>query len=125
MADILHDERFTHKGYLCSIKKLGFKPFPGSDAYPLLTMPWYCGYVQIPSNHPLYEIPYPNIEDDIDCHGGLTYSGMHKDGWWIGFDCNHCDDNIIKNGSSYVRNELIGIVDQLIILGVKSDVKDK
>lgn len=119
MPDCLNDERFEEKSYLCSIKKTGFKPNPAYDAYPLLTQPWYCGYVRVPAGHPLYLVKYGEIETIIDCHGGLTYSGLHTDGWWIGFDCNHCDDNIIAQNSNYVRNEIIGIVDQLIKLEVE------
>lgn len=32
----------------------------------------------------------------IDAHGGLTWAGSGPedgaDGWWFGFDCNHCND---------------------------------
>ncbi len=36
------------------------------------------------------------IELALDVHGGVTFSGQHKDRpldlWWFGFDCAHCDD---------------------------------
>lgn len=115
MPDLLHEERFIERGYECSIKKTGFKPSPAYDAYPFLTRPWYCGYVRIPENHPFYKIPYDESPVwNIDCHGGLTFSAMLKDGWWIGFDCNHCDDDIRVQDFDYTKNEIIGIVDQLI-----------
>lgn len=41
----------------------------------------------------------PCLASVIDVHGGVTYADAdcpgHPDdgaGWWIGFDCNHCDD---------------------------------
>lgn len=37
-----------------------------------------------------------SLDGIIEVHGGLTYSENYlfesKDGWWIGFDCGHCDD---------------------------------
>lgn len=35
---------------------------------------WYCGYVEVPKNHIYFKQHYVNITD-IECHGGLTYSG--------------------------------------------------
>lgn len=36
------------------------------------------------------------LDGIIDIHGGLTYSKEYLEncekGWWIGFDCAHCDD---------------------------------
>ncbi len=36
------------------------------------------------------------LDGVIDVHGGLTYSREYlaecENGWWIGFDCAHCDD---------------------------------
>lgn len=60
----------------------------------------WCGYVAIPPDHPLHRRSYGDIEDDINVHGGLTYSdachgdichvpapGEPDDVWWFGFDC--------------------------------------
>ena len=48
-------------------------------------MQWaYCGYVQLPGDHPYYDKHYDDI-DDIYVHGDLTYS---TDGLF-GFDCSH------------------------------------
>ena len=68
-----------------------------------------CGYVGVAEGHPLFQVDYNNTEN-IDCHGGLTYSDFCQDGtgeggichvpepgrpervWWFGFDCAHsCD----------------------------------
>lgn len=53
-----------------------------------------CAYVGIPSSHPLAGWEYDDL--NIDCHGGLTYSGssVHGDGstYWYGWDYNHSGD---------------------------------
>jgi hypothetical protein len=54
-----------------------------------------CGYVGVPKDHKYYEVDY-NAIDNIDCHGGLTFSGRFTDVdpelWFIGFDCAHAWD---------------------------------
>jgi len=63
-------------------------------------------YVRIPSKHQYYKKHCDDI--DIDCHGGLTFSGESPDiepcksGWWIGWDYAHYKDylgffTLIKN----------------------------
>lgn len=68
-----------------------------------------CGYVGVPSDHPLHGVHYDNV--DARVHGGLTFSagcqhspnqahgichlpspGEPDDVWWFGFDCAHADD---------------------------------
>lgn len=57
-----------------------------------------CGYVGIPKGHKFWGVGYEGHNEEVDdisdnVHGGLTYSGMDKDGWWyFGFDTNHADD---------------------------------
>lgn len=53
-----------------------------------------CGYVSIPKNHPFYGKKYWDIEDKIEVHGGLTFSGkLHSfDGFWFGWDYMHAGD---------------------------------
>lgn len=55
-----------------------------------------CGYVGVDKTHELYHVDYQAVED-LDCHGGLTYSGgpgypVKGDYWWFGFDCAHYGD---------------------------------
>lgn len=47
----------------------------------------------------------PRPDFVFSVHGGITYSSSKAgddyplktdDGWWYGFDCNHCDDGYIK-----------------------------
>ena len=52
-----------------------------------------CAYVEIKEH-----VDYSELEDEIDCHWGLTYSGNLKhilganDRWFIGWDYAHCED---------------------------------
>lgn len=81
---------WTHEGMPCRIVRI----FSGN----------LCGYVAIPSDHPLHGKDYSYIEGntDIRVHGGITYSndGIYnvyykqpddepKNVWWLGFDCSH------------------------------------
>jgi len=66
-----------------------------------------CGYVGVEATHPLHGVNYGDM-DDIEVHGGLTYSsacdGDEQTGichvpvqgrgevWWFGFDCAHAFD---------------------------------
>lgn len=70
-----------------------------------------CGYVGLPPGHPSHGVPYQKLEDTIDVHGGLTFSGSCQenapeghgichipepgrpdDVWWLGFDTAHAFD---------------------------------
>jgi hypothetical protein len=64
------------------------------------SMKHLCGYVGVPSDHPLFGAHYDAVpfDDDGYPHGGLTYADNHApnekpDGqWWFGFDCAHAGD---------------------------------
>jgi hypothetical protein len=77
---------------------------------------WYCGYVEVPKNHIYFEQHYDDI-NDIECHGGLTYSGYRfRDGaYYIGFDTNHIHSDLCNN-LAFVENECMNIIEQLIKL---------
>ena len=65
----------------------------------------------------------------LDIHGGITFGDKYLEGspvyqdehtWWIGFDCAHAgdktkswDDGVFRT-EEFVRDELHGLVDQLI-----------
>lgn len=82
-VDPIVENRFTYKGYPCVVI--------------FQTMFHRCGYVGLPKGHKYYGKDYGEI-NDIECHGGLTYSNDSlfgqddKDTWWIGFDCSHNRD---------------------------------
>jgi hypothetical protein len=67
---------------------------------------WGNGYVAVPPSHPLWGVDYNNVEQ-IDVHGGLTYSEMNDvpglfvafpeiptNYWVFGFDTKHWDDTL-------------------------------
>lgn len=59
-----------------------------------------CAYVQIPESSPLYKAKVDLLEDLINCHGGVTYTGdladglpgLEPGGFWIGWDYAHYGD---------------------------------
>jgi len=84
------------------------------------------GYVGVERNHELYGKDYEEIENDINVHGGLTYSGEaywtdDDDFWYFGFDTAHIYDYIpghypygIYRDMRYVYNECKKLLDQLV-----------
>jgi len=83
---------FVHAGYACLVTR---HPRHGH----------LCGYVGVDETHPLFGDPYQETPEEIDVHGGLTYSarcsgqvchvpapGMPEDVWWFGFDAAHGGD---------------------------------
>lgn len=66
-------------------------------------MGFFCGYVAVPSRHPLHGLHYDDVLlADVDVHGGLTFADYYSRlsdveepeprAWWFGFDCGHCWD---------------------------------
>lgn len=104
----------TYKGY--KYKVILYHP----DLNEAIRIIHYCGYVQIPEDHPYYKVvknhrsriaygqkmydAYDKL--DIDCHGGLTFSRYvnkrnrndfitkFEDGVWVGWDYAHAGDMI-------------------------------
>lgn len=118
-------ETFEYKGFKVVIKRMMYL---GGQLN---------GYVRIPKAHKFYGKSYSDdVVEDIECHGGLTFSGdLEDDGdWYIGFDTAHYQDympfmqmlythnqqDLIGYASetyrdiNYVRNECKKIVDQLL-----------
>ena len=103
---------WDYRGYSCRIRKVA-------------EMGHLCGYVQVPKGHPLYEMGYGDEPiDNLDVHGGITYSRMEDDRWWIGFDCAHAGDIVPAHpmlaiegatykDQEYVRAEISRLVQQL------------
>ena len=86
IVELEGDEKsFEYKGYKCHIRRVGI-PYSGH----------LCGYIEIPSDHELYEMGYDEIEDKyqglLPAHGGLTFSDFVDNKHWIGFDCAHYGD---------------------------------
>ncbi len=79
-----NEKDFTHAGLPCHIHRTqqGF----------------LCGYVGVPSSHPLYGVGLDILEEiplDI-VHGGVTWAGRahwkEDEFWYFGFDCGHYGD---------------------------------
>ena len=58
----------------------------------------------------------------FDVHGGITYSDKYPPGeptaigWWLGFDCGHCDDDPSIQDEAYVRAECESLAQQIAAL---------
>jgi hypothetical protein len=88
-----HRLEFKHKGLDCLLSR---NP----------KMFHWCGYVAVPKGHPLFGKHYNDL-DDIEVHGGLTFSsecegmvchvpkaGEDDEVWWFGWDAAHLYDLI-------------------------------
>lgn len=80
---------------------LGTGEYKGYKFYMLSLGTHPTAYVELPEGHRLYNkhYVYYNVYDDIDVHGGITYTADHLmlpnetlKGWFIGWDYNHYDD---------------------------------
>jgi len=68
----------------------------------------YCGYVEVPKDHPAHGLSYDEI--DVDVHGGLTYGQVSDNGTIFGFDCAHVGDFvpsivIFLGGKTWKKNK--------------------
>lgn len=108
----------------------------------------WCGYVAVPSGHPLHGRGF--LDDGVEAlrvHGGITYGeackgdtktgichvprpGEPDDVWWLGFDCGHFGDLVPQLAAtyaplgdtyrdlSYVRAETTHLAQQLAALAL-------
>lgn len=126
------------------IKEMEYKSVVNKPKkYEILCQAWYmgykvlivnyfthpCAYIGLPSNHKYDHVYYEDIPD-IDCHGGLTYSGddhqvvneLQNSGWFIGWDYAHFHDwcgTFPRLGDKVwttieIIKECTSVVDQLI-----------
>lgn len=105
-----------YKGFTFIVRRTGFYVPIDYKSLFLRDDYWFCGYVNIPENHPYYNKDYSQIDSGIDVHGGLTFSGRFYmfDGYWIGFDCNHYNDNHFIQNEDYTTKECKKLINQLI-----------
>lgn len=102
--DLLEFEVF---GFKCQVKR--------HDTFGHL-----CGYIEVGADHPWHALTYNDL-NDVDVHGGLTFSEKGK----FGFDCAHAGDLIPKlnhlannysgdiyKGMGFVVGELIKLAKQ-------------
>ncbi len=86
------------------------------------------GYVAVPKSHPWYGKKYSEVENLVDVHGGLTFSGQLREGmeliiftddklpdeyWAFGFDTMHAYDNLFNCDEDFCRSETIRLKEQL------------
>ena len=94
-------EDFNFKGFSCTVVKYGYHTNYARILWEGLESDfgsdWWCGYIRVLSKNKFYNKPYDDI--DINCHGGLTFSGKFhvKDSnnyqkFVIGFDYAHARD---------------------------------
>ena len=51
----------------------------------------WCGYVDIPIDHPMKQAKI--LDNNLDVHGGITYSrAIDENTYRLGFDCSHLGD---------------------------------
>jgi len=122
-----------------------YKGFPCLMVRNCIVTGAWCGYVAVPQGHAAFELGYDDDRlDDLDVHGGLTYSdhcqgdichkplaGESDNVWWLGFDCAHFSDwmprlyTCLKHGPnrsehywtmSEVKTEVENLADQLLAL---------
>lgn len=99
--------KFQHEGLHCRVLFV-------NDSH-------HCGYVAVPSGHPVFGKDYSDLECDIEVHGGLTYASKEGDFWVLGFDCAHSGDatkSWPEGGTfrtvEYVEAECRSLAEQLV-----------
>lgn len=119
---------FQHEGLACKILRT--------------QMGGLCGYVGIPKSNPWFRCTDDDLESWINCHGGVTYTGLQfPDGSGqglrvVGFDCAHAGDfllgtykfdRLILGGKyrniSYVTSQIHSIVKQVLELDIPKTEK--
>ena len=106
------------------VKQPGYEeplePFDGDLLGGTIKAGWYCGYVAVPEDHPVYGKDYDDVP--VDVHGGLTFAERSDDKypvktkenlWWFGYDCAHSGDDIQNEDLIYNINECESLASQL------------
>lgn len=119
----------TDKDYLAQFRER----HRGEPRFLLDSFNYRCGYVRVPEVL-VDDRAYGFDESDYEVHGGVTYSGESINGCannidietdkefvWLGFDCNHADDNIEKCTLEYCIGQCKKLIEQVID---KSEFKD-
>ena len=118
---------FTYKGIKCSVKKIHYKRaefkamlnqiklYKGEETVLDIgeASSWYCGYIYLDKNHPIYNKYYLNFDTDIlkTIHGGITYYDKDQFISIIGMHTNHAFDNKRTRTIGYVKQNLRDVID--------------
>lgn len=101
-----------YKGYKIYVVKI-------THEFPILwidvsdSRTWYNGYIVLPKNSKFYGKEYNFINEEIEVHGGFTFSEFVVDEYTIGFDTAHYFDNVTTQNVDFVLEELKQAVDQI------------
>lgn len=74
--------------------------YHGRDFYIISFGTFPCAYIDVSNLLNMTREEQKYIENAVDCHGGITYSGgklpsvTDKIGWFIGWDYAHCTDYV-------------------------------
>jgi hypothetical protein len=95
------------KHYHKNLRKIKFKEIENNDIDKISPIAIFCAALSSKRE--------VNMEILFNVHGGITWSGKGKDldmnrvGWWIGFDCAHCEDakdpEIIEEDKKHIWND--------------------
>lgn len=75
---------------------------------------YFNGYIVIPKDSKFYEKHFNDINEEIQIHGGFTFSDFVDDKYKIGFDTIHYFDDETTQNVDFVMKELKKAVDQII-----------
>lgn len=102
-----------YKGYKIYVVKITYEvPLFWYDMTDNRT--YYNGYIVLPKNSKFYGKEYDFINEEIEVHGGFTFSGFVDNEYTIGFDTAHYFDNENTQNIDFVLEELRNAVDQII-----------
>ena len=79
---------------------LAHETYHGRDFYIISFGTFPCAYIDVSNLLNMTREEQKYIENAVDCHGGITYSGSilpsvtDKTGWFIGWDYAHCTDYV-------------------------------
>ncbi len=83
---------------------------------------WYCGYVGVPKNSPLYDKSL-DVIDNMLVHGSVTFANQiqnidyfNPELYYIGFDTMHFDDFDNPKSLDYVEQECENLSSQIAII---------
>jgi len=119
--DCLGNGEWTGEPDLLEFEAYGFK----CQAKRHDSMGHLCGYITVDGTHPWHALTYNDL-NDVDVHGGLTYSDDKPNYTTFGFDCAHAGDLVPKmcelkgghysdetyKGMGFVVGELISLARQ-------------
>lgn len=113
---------FNSNGFECYvIRMMNLEPY----ALDYMYGGHFCGYITIPMEHRLFAVDYNDIKEDIEVHGGITFSDfslfLKNKPWQLGFDCAHCDD--IVPSMEKTRKELK--IERLDDTDIMKDMREK